>query len=205
MDEIDEDTGPGLERTTAFSDGVFAIAITLLVLPLTDAEIDGDNVRESLVALTPSMLTFALSFAVIGRYWVLHHRLLDRLAHADGGLMTLNLAYLFCIAFLPFPTSLLGEQGDSIPATLLYAANLIAVSLAALAVWSYASRRRRLVRADVTAWEIRVRLARTLAPTLALLPSLPLAFVSTDWAKLSWILIAPFSMIADRLYPDEPR
>ncbi|WP_226359000.1 TMEM175 family protein [Pseudonocardia sp. ICBG601] len=98
----------GLERLTFFSDGVFAIAITLLVLPLTDAEIEPGPVGPQLLELLPRMLTFLLSFAVIGRYWTIHHRLFARFDRADARLMTLNLGYLFGIAFLPFPTSLLG-------------------------------------------------------------------------------------------------
>lgn len=200
-----KESGPGLERTTMFSDGVFAIAITLLVLPLADAEIGDEMVGGQLLGLVPKMLTFALSFAVIGRYWILHHHVFDRLARSDGGLMTLNLAYLFCVAFLPFPTSVLGEQGDSTAGTLLYALNLIAIGLVALALWWYASRRRHLLRDDVTPYEIRARLVRTVVPTLALLPSVPLAFVSTDWAKYSWLLLVPFSVVAGRMFPDTER
>lgn len=202
MDEIEQDTGHDLTRTMAFSDGVFAIAITLLILPLTDAVVDGDRVGESIVELLPNILTFALSFAVIGRYWILHHKVIDRLARADGGLMVLNLVYLACIAFLPFPTSVLGEHGPTTASVLLYAANLIAIGLASLLLWWYASRRSALLRPSVTTWEIRTRTARTVAPTLAMLPSVPLAFVEPRWATVSWVLIVPFSAVGDRLFPD---
>ncbi len=203
MDEDVEDRDGGLERMTMFSDGVFAIAITLLVLPLADADIDGARVADDLLTLVPSMLTFALSFAVIGRYWVLHHHVFKRMARADGGLMTLNLAYLFCIAFLPFPTSVLGTHSGGTAATVLYALNLIAVGATATALWWYASRHRGLLRPDVTAWEIRISLGRTIVPNLAFIPSVPLALVDPGWAKLSWLLILPFSWIGGRLYPEK--
>jgi len=194
----------GPERVTAFSDGVFAIAITLLVLPLTDAEIDPERVGESLQDLLPSILTFALSFAVIGRYWVVHHRLFEQIVRVDGGLLTLNLVYLFAIAFLPFPTSVLADNGST-AGTLLYALNLLAVGTISMVLWWYASTRGRLVRPEVTARDARVRLIHAAAPTVALLPSIPLAFVAPDAAKWSWLLIVPVSVLGDRMYPDDPR
>lgn len=202
MGEIEQDRVHDLGRTMAFSDGVFAIAITLLILPLTDADVDGDRIGESLVELLPNILTFALSFAVIGRYWILHHYALDRLARTDGGVMVLNLLYLACIAFLPFPTSVLGEHGAVTASVLLYAANLIAISLASLLLWRYAARHRALLQPSVTAHEIRIRTARTVIPILGMLPSVPLAFVEPRWATVSWLLIMPASMIGDRVFPE---
>ena len=203
MDETGTEIGHGLERTMAFSDGVFAIAITLLVLPLTDAEIDGDRIGQSLLALVPGMLTFALSFAVIGRYWILHHNVVDRLARADGVLLVLNLIYLACIVFLPFPTSVLGEHGPETASVLLYGLNLVAIGISSFALWWYASRHRALLRPDVTRQEARTRLGRTLAPTVGMIPAVPLAFVSPSWATLSWLLVIPVSWIGDRLFPEE--
>lgn len=202
MEETRTGIGYGLERTMAFSDGVFAIAITLLILPLTDAEIDGDRIGESLVALWPSVFTFALSFVIIGRFWILHHNLVDRLARADEKVLVLNLVYLACVVFLPFPTSVLGEHGAETASVLLYGVNLIAISLSSLALWWYAARHRSLLQPSVTAWEIRVRLARTVAPTLGMVPAVPLAFVAPPWAALSWLLVMPASWIGDRLYPE---
>lgn len=192
----------GLERVTLFSDGVFAIAITLLVLPLTDAELDTARLGEDLRDLLPQMLTFALSFAVVGRYWVLHHRLFDRFARADGRLMVLNLAYLFGIAFLPFPTSVLGEHDGTTPGVVLYASNLIAIGATSAAIWWYGASGGRLTRPDVTPTGARATLAHGLAPVLALLPSLVIAFASPAIAMVSWLLILPASYAADRLYPD---
>jgi len=181
---------------------VFAIAITLLILPLTDAEIDGDRIGDSLIALLPNMFTFALSFTIIGRYWILHHNVIDRLGRADGTLLVLNLVYLACIVFLPFPTSVLGEHGPETASVLLYGLNLVAIGVTSFALWWYASRHRALLRSSVSAREARVRLARTAAPTLGMIPSVPLAFVSPQWAALSWLLVIPTSWLGDRLFPE---
>ncbi|MBW0106244.1 TMEM175 family protein [Pseudonocardia sp. KRD291] len=191
----------GLDRLMLFSDGVFAIAITLLVLPLTDAEIPEDGVGAALVELWPQIFTFALSFAVIGRYWMVHHQMFGRIVRTDTRLLTLNLFYLFGIAFLPFPTSVLGEHGDEAAVVVLYAGNLIVVGLASVLLWSYASYGQRLTSPDVTPRAARASLAGGIAPTLGLVPSIPLAFLEPGWAKYSWLLIIPFSVVGDRLFP----
>lgn len=190
----------GLERITAFSDGVFAIAITVLVLPLTDAELAGDRIGEQLGALIPEMLTFALSFAVIGRYWIVHHRMFDRFVRGDRMLVTLNLGYLCGIAFLPFPTSVLGEHGGT-AAVLLYAANLIVIGLASTAIWWHGSSGGRLTVPEVTPAGARASLARALSGVLGFLPSVPIAFASPTAAMLSWLLVVPVSMLVDRAFP----
>ncbi|MEJ8277533.1 TMEM175 family protein [Pseudonocardia spirodelae] len=198
-------TPVGLERITFFSDGVFAIAITLLVLPLTDTEFGEGPVGPQLLELLPRMLTFLLSFAVIGRYWTVHHRLFDRLARADGRLMTLNLAYLFGIAFLPFPTSVLGRHGDDAAAVLLYAGTLILVGTMSAAMWAYASRDGRLTRPDVTAADAHATLVNGLAPVVSFVPSLAIAPFAPTTAMLSWLLIVPVSALAERLvHQDRP-
>ncbi|MET0190186.1 MAG: TMEM175 family protein [Pseudonocardia sediminis] len=197
MDEDDT----GLDRLMMFSDGVFAIAITLLVLPLTDTEIPDGRVGESLAALWPQMFTFALSFAVIGRYWMIHHKIFRKIVRSDARLLVLNLLYLFCIAFLPFPTSVLGEQGEEAAVVVLYAGNLIAIGLVSVTLWWYASSRGRLVTDKVSPREARASIAAGIAPTLGLVPSIPLAFLAPDWAKYSWLLIIPFSIVGERLFP----
>ena len=117
-----------LDRTTAFSDGVFAIAITLLVLNI-EIGTDEPDLGEALADLLPQIFSYAISFAVIGRYWVLHHRLFGDLAYVDGTLTTLNLVYLGFVGFLPFPTEVLGEYGDEAHAVALYAATTAIVAV----------------------------------------------------------------------------
>ena len=138
----DESTGgrPGryergteeFSRVLAFSDGLFAIAITLLVLALAVPDLrDPDSTREllrSLHELRPEFLSFVISFAVIGRYWVAHHQFFARLGAIDGGLLSINLLYLAFVAFLPFPTDLLGNYFDNPVAVSVYAVAVAAVS-----------------------------------------------------------------------------
>lgn len=101
-----------LGRTIAFSDGVFAIAITLLVLSI---DVPDGFARKELSEFIrdewPQFFAYFLSFAVIGRFWIGHHHVFSMLQDFDRRLIVLNLAYLSMIVLVPFPTELLGEYG----------------------------------------------------------------------------------------------
>ena len=121
------------DRVVFFSDAVFAIAITLLIVDLQVPEVahveSGRQLRDAL----PRIGGFALSFAVIGLFWMGHHRLFRHIKGLNWSLVLLNLLFLGCIAFLPHPTALLSAAGDQVPATIFYAA----AGLAEAAVWLY--------------------------------------------------------------------
>ena len=96
-------------RIVAFSDGVFSIAITLLVLNLTVAKgLSTADLTNELFDLWDNLLAFALSFAVIGRFWVVHHRFFAEVDAFDGRLLGLNLLYLASIVLIPFSSVVLG-------------------------------------------------------------------------------------------------
>jgi hypothetical protein len=97
----------GFERVVFFSDAVFAIVITLLVLPLT-AELEvprerADLIHEVFSGQALRMLTFAVGFLVVGQFWIAHHRMSGHLRRADHGLLWFNLVGLMTVAFMPFP------------------------------------------------------------------------------------------------------
>jgi uncharacterized membrane protein len=195
-EDLDEPPPPTLDRVQAFSDGIFAIAITLLILPLTEAQIRDGHVIEDLLALQHQFLALGLSFAVIGRFWLLHHDDLTMMTSAGRRMLVGNLVFLFFIVLLPFPTALLGN-GDSATATIIYALTLIATSLSGLVLW-------RCAELDGVADSERARQwARgkywgTAAVVVGFLPSLPLALVSPMWARVSWALVFPLGLLADR-------
>jgi uncharacterized membrane protein len=103
------DTG----RVEAFSDGVFAIAITLLVLEIQIADADFGNLRHALLELWPSYLAYVTSFLTVGSVWLAHHNLFTQLRYVDPVLLRLNLLLLLAAAFLPFPTGVLAEAFDA--------------------------------------------------------------------------------------------
>ena len=122
----EEESGKSLDRLVAFSDGVFAIAMTLLVLNLTVPTLTGsaEHVDEELWRKLrdqwPELFSYALSFWVIGRFWLVHHRMFRLVRRADGALMTLNLLLLGFIALIPWPTEMLGRYGDTTTAVVAY-------------------------------------------------------------------------------------
>ena len=112
-----------LERLTFFSDAVFAIAITLLVIEVRVPEIHGATeaaLREALIELIPKYVGFIVSFFVIGRFWLGHHRLFGMLSRADDRLIFANILLLLGIAFMPFPTAVFSEYVNLKTATFLY-------------------------------------------------------------------------------------
>jgi uncharacterized membrane protein len=128
---FDVAAGPGLARVTGFSDGVFAIAITLLVLEVHEGS--GPRLVDRLLSGWPYYLAFALSFLVIGLMWLNHHRLLRHATRLSTAGMLANLALLAAVCFLPFPTAVLAEDvwtpgGDGTTAAAFYALACLCVS-----------------------------------------------------------------------------
>ncbi len=112
-----------LERLNAFSDGVFAIAITLLVLNIEVPTVPGDELGSALADLGDDLLAYAIGFAVIGLFWFGHHRLFSRLTHSNGRLVFVNMVLLGLIGLMPFTTGLLGNYDEPVVVA-LYAANV---------------------------------------------------------------------------------
>ncbi len=135
-------------RLEAFSDGVFAIAITLLILEIrvpTVDQVEGEtSLWRALIELWPSYFGYLISFLVIGMMWINHHNVFKFLVGVDQWLLTINLALLLCISFIPFPTALLAEHithPDERTAAALYAAVFFVTALVFYALWRYPTRR----------------------------------------------------------------
>lgn len=122
-----------LGRIISFSDGVMAVAITLLVLNLDVPKGAGDQLGEELVDLLPSIAAYVLSFMLVGRFWVIHHNVFASLCKFDGPLMALNLLFLATIAIVPFSTDLYDKYNQEPLAVALFG---FVMSLAALTNWS---------------------------------------------------------------------
>ncbi len=147
-----------LERLLFFTDAVFAIAITLLVIeirlpPLPKS--DDASLILALVHLIPHYVGFIVSFFVIGRFWRGHHRVMGYLADWDDGLVTRNFLLLFTVAFMPFPTAVVTEMGPTRVAVLAYVGWLTVAGLANLALITYVMRRPDLLNAALTPDQIR--------------------------------------------------
>src|SRR4029079_4469826 len=116
-------------RIVAFTDGVFAIAITLLVLTL-EIPANLPDLGKGLSDQWPNLLAYGISFAVLGRFWMAHQRFFAALERFDTRLIGLNLLYLAFVALIPFTTKVLGDYGDQTGGVLIYTISMICVTAA---------------------------------------------------------------------------
>jgi uncharacterized membrane protein len=189
-----------LARLVFFSDAVFAIAITLLVLEIDVPRTVESDLSRALGDLWPQFLSFALSFVVIGLFWVGHHRLFRYIVRFDDRLLWLNLALLLCIAFLPFPTALVGEHEGNRVAVVFYACSMAVTGAASASVWRYASHRRRLLEHTVDERQIRYLFHRALVVPTAFLTSVAVALGSPRAAEALWLLTFPTLVLLRRAH-----
>jgi uncharacterized membrane protein len=174
-------------RIVAFSDGVFAIAITLLVLTLTVPPDSPDPTGE-LLSEWPDLLAYVLSFALIGRLWLLHHRVFSEVTHFDGRLIAINLLYLGLIALIPFTTEVLGEYGNDPAGVVPYALNVGLTNLVGSWMVLYAVRHG-LTRPGLEWIAEHPWRWRGFAAAAIFLASLPVAFFSPLAAELLWVTL----------------
>ena len=129
-------------RFDAFTDGVFAVAITLMVLEIKLPDRAGDDLemRHYLGTLGVPLMAYALSFATVGLIWINHHATFAPVRHVNRTTNALNLVLLALVCFVPFPTALLSRFGPLPSSTAFYGATLTAMSVAYFAVWQYAVR-----------------------------------------------------------------
>ena len=129
----------GTGRIEAFSDGVFAIAITLLILEVSVPHSEFGNLWRGIAHQWPDYLAYATSFITIGGIWLVHHGIFRRLEYANSWVMRINLGLLMAVAFLPFPTRLLAEaihdRDAERAAVIFYGATLLVISLLLSALW----------------------------------------------------------------------
>jgi uncharacterized membrane protein len=176
-------------RVLAFSDGMFAIAMTLLVVgigvpTLSDAG-DAGELLDKVDDLYPEIVSFFISFAVIGRYWVAHHQFFALLREVDYRLIWINLLYLAFIAFLPFPTALLGTYFENPAAVGGYAISVAIVSGLEVVLFRHAYRTGELI-SPMSEAEYRYGVRASSLPLVFFAASVPVAFVGSRLAVAVW-------------------
>lgn len=180
------------ERLVFFSDAVFAIAITLLVLEIKPPP-GGAPLVQGLLDLWPSYVAYAISFFAIGAIWLNHHKMYDHIVRVDDGALMLNLLQLMVIAFIPFPTAVLAESlrhgADAAVGTAFYGATLLAFGIIVNVAWRHAAKGHRLLHESLSPGEVKRLSRRYLVGPLAYLIATSLAFVSP------WITLALFFLI----------
>ena len=172
-------------RLVAFTDGVFAIAITLLVLNFDEPTGPDSKLLEQLTDQWTALLAYFLSFVVIGRFWVVHHRVYAGIRRIDSGLLSLNLVYLAFVVLIPFTTEVLGDYSDTSEAVVLYGA-----ALGGVALFNWLMIRHALVRDHVHPERRRATEpfggATALVVPGVFITSVPIGLVSPLAAELMW-------------------
>ncbi len=202
------ESGLEFERAAFFSDAVFAIAMTLLVIPVIDAMphvADNSSIStmwHALDGVWPSILAFFIGFFVIGRYWVAHHAFFGLLTKIDRGFLSISLVFLAVIAFLPFPTFLVGHDESNPLSIVIYSGALLLASLSELWLIWYAHRSEMLESA-ITPPVYRYYLLSGAAPLFGFVVAIPVAFVDTSAGLLCYLLSWPITALIDRRHPDE--
>lgn len=170
-------------RIEAFSDSVFAVAITLLVFQIRiPLRFPPGGLQAALVNLRPSYLAFVASFMTIGVLWLNHHRLYSLINRKDDGLIVLNLLLLLVVTWLPFPTALIAEhldgpRSDQLTAAVVYSTSLLVMSVVFNLMWRYA---RRIGAIEDHASAGRITRQYAIGPIMyALLVAI--AFLDADW------------------------
>ncbi len=190
---------PGVERLLALTDGVVAIALTLLVLqlrvPRAIPSHSASSLASQLAKEGPSFTSYLISFFVIAQFWLAHHRTFRRIAGHVEGLAWLNFGFLLTISILPFSSDLLGSYQGNPLAVDIFAFNLLLASLSTQAVAIYGRRKRMLV-ASVPLSELRDGQIRAVGAMAVAALSMALAWVSTEAAQLVWLLFLAVPFLA---------
>jgi uncharacterized membrane protein len=190
--------GRDLDRVGAFSDGVFAIAITVLVLTITVPSVPADELGDALDELIRPVFAYFLSFYVVGVYWFSHHKMWHFIRRVDARFLMLNMVLLALVALLPFPTDLIGNYGETQEATIIYAVTVALTGLASTALWWYVSENNRLLRDDTPKDYVRIARLRGASVPVVFLCSIPIAFIDADVAKMMWLLLVPLHIWLSR-------
>ncbi|HCU94021.1 MAG TPA: DUF1211 domain-containing protein [Actinobacteria bacterium] len=185
------------DRVLFFSDAIFAIAITLLAVDIRVPDLPASLIHSSqqLRNAEPRIFGFVLSFLVIGLFWIGHHSIFRHIIALDRLLILINLLFLGTIAFLPYPTALLGATGTGqAPATIFYAVCVATAGLAEAAIWLWA------IRAGLVADAVPPELRRYLAARMLRTPvvfglSIPVAAVAPGVAPYMWLALIPIGLV----------
>lgn len=182
-------------RLETFSDGVLAIAITLLILEIR-VDVDGQSLARALLEIWPSYLAYVTSFLTIGIIWINHHAIFDLAVKVDRPILFLNTLLLMAVAFSPFPTRLVAEflrEGhDERTAALAYGLTFVVMAILFQAIWRLLSWRRRCIRPDVPQ-ETLDAITRSFNPGIAIYAgATAIAFVSPLASVLLYLAIAVF-------------
>jgi len=180
-------------RIEALGDGVFAIAMTLLILEIKVPVLHGEAVASELpgavLALWPKFLCYFISFVTLGVYWVAHHLHFYTIKRADRMLLWINVFFLMAIGLVPFSTAFIGEYVNQQLPVVIYGANMIIISLVLQLHWWYATHNHRLVEPDISPELVKSVTHVILIGPVIYLIAIGLSYVSTKLSIIIYLLV----------------
>jgi len=189
--------GDDIGRIISLSDGVFAFALTLLVLGLTvpviataglnSGQVSG-HLGHALQSDWPKFLGYVFTFAMISIWWMVHHRTFRYIQRYDFVLMWLNMVVLLEVAVMPFVLQVFAAYPDTQVAVVLFAFMQMATGITINVLWRYAARGHRLIDPKLPAEEIRYFANRGILPAIAFGGSILVSFVNVSWAEVLWVV-----------------
>jgi uncharacterized membrane protein len=193
-----------IPRLTSFSDGVFAIAVTLLVFNLKVPHIPANLVHQQLpsviLGMLPNFSTYVISFLLVAIYWTFHHRMMNLVVRIDTPFLWMNIYYLLVISFIPFPSALFGSYSHETFSFVFYVCCMVTVNLLSMTMLAYASYKSRLIKSDLPAAIIKYLFYRLFASFVVFALSIPLAFYQLRWALYYLFIIFPVNWAMKRYF-----
>ena len=184
-----------ITRLTSFSDGVFAIAVTLLVFNLKVPHIPANLVHQQLpsaiFSMLPNFSTYVISFLLVAIYWTFHHRLMNLVVRVDTQFLWMNIYYLLMISFIPFPSALFGSYSHDTFSFVFYISCMIMVNLMSMIMVAYASYKFRLIKQDLPFTIVKYLFFRLFAAIIVFISAIPLAFYQLRWALYYLFIVFP--------------
>lgn len=203
---MSNNVSPELSRIMAFSDGVFAIVITLLIFdiklptnPDPASLMNEADLLKLILSLLPKFICYISTFVIIGIYWTGHHAIFKHVINYNRSFMWLNNLFLMCVCIMPFPTSVLGNYYYTRTAISLYGLSLIFTGLALSALWRYVSNDYRLIDKTLTPEVIKVANQRILIAPIAALISIALSFLNTTLSLWVYLFAGLLYLIPSRI------
>ncbi len=191
-------------RLISFSDGVFAIAVTLLVFNLKVPAIpvaDAHRLLPGLIsAMIPHFVTYILTFLLVAVYWVFHHRVLNMVTHIDSPFIWMNIWYLLSISFIPFPSALIAAYPREISSFIFYVSSMISVGIISMIMVGYAAYNRRLIGKDMPLAIVKYYFFRQSTSFFVFLTAIPLAFYELRWAQYYLFVTFPLHWITRKYF-----
>jgi uncharacterized membrane protein len=203
----DDEDMPGIDRLLALTDGVVAIALTLLVLQLqvpatTVLAKDPDSARALWHALSPDgseLTSYLVSFLVIAQFWMVHHRVLRGMRGHSEGLAWRNFGFLLALTLMPFTSDLIGRYGTNPLAITLFGLNLVAISLSTQWIFLYAAKHDLIKDMARSAHDERTARVRVIFVLSIVTLSIVLAWTAPTLAKFTWLLFLVVPLVAVRV------